>query len=105
MDRGGRVVEAARASRATVALLDIEMPGIDGTAAAPLLRTQVPGCRAFIVTTFGRPEYLARVLVVPSASRRGGPGTDALARLSYVADELHLSQGAPAGDGDSYLAA
>ncbi|MGL1330320.1 response regulator, partial [Vibrio parahaemolyticus] len=40
--RGDEVVEAARASKATVALLDIEMPGIDGIAAASLLRTQVP---------------------------------------------------------------
>ncbi|MDI9892430.1 response regulator transcription factor [Rhodococcus sp. IEGM 1404] len=60
--RGDEVVEAARASEATVALLDIEMPGIDGIAAASLLRTQVPGCRALIVTTFGRPGYLARAM-------------------------------------------
>ncbi|MFK5037040.1 response regulator, partial [Klebsiella pneumoniae] len=60
--RGDEVVEAARASKATVALLDIEMPGIDGIAAASLLRTQVPGCRALIVTTFGRPGYLARAM-------------------------------------------
>ncbi len=56
------MVEAARASRADVALFDIEMPGIDGIAAASLLRTQVPGCRVLIVTTFGRPGYLARAM-------------------------------------------
>lgn len=60
--RGDEVVEAARASQATVALLDIEMPGIDGIAAASLLRSEVPACRALIVTTFGRPGYLARAL-------------------------------------------
>lgn len=60
--RGDEVVEAARASGATVALLDIEMPGIDGIAAAAQLRTEVPGCRALIVTTFGRPGYLARAM-------------------------------------------
>ncbi|KTS92032.1 MerR family transcriptional regulator [Microbacterium testaceum] len=60
--RGDEVVEAARASEATVALLDIEMPGIDGIAAASLLRSEVPGCRALIVTTFGRPGYLARAM-------------------------------------------
>lgn len=60
--RGDEVVEAARASEATVALLDIEMPGIDGIAAAALLRAEVPGCRALMVTTFGRPGYLARAM-------------------------------------------
>ncbi|GEB45968.1 DNA-binding response regulator [Microbacterium testaceum] len=60
--RGDHVVEAARTSGATVALLDIEMPGIDGIAAATELRSKVPGCRALIVTTFGRPGYLARAM-------------------------------------------
>ncbi|WP_345799687.1 response regulator transcription factor [Microbacterium sp. Kw_RZR3] len=60
--RGDEVVEAARASEADVALLDIEMPGIDGIAAASLLRSEVPACRALIVTTFGRPGYLARAM-------------------------------------------
>ncbi|MDZ5145066.1 response regulator transcription factor [Microbacterium testaceum] len=60
--RGDEVVEAARASNADVALIDIEMPGIDGIAAASLLRSEVPGCRALIVTTFGRPGYLARAM-------------------------------------------
>lgn len=60
--RGDEVVEAARTFEADVALLDIEMPGIDGIAAASLLRSEVPGCRALIVTTFGRPGYLARAM-------------------------------------------
>ncbi|WP_150954362.1 response regulator transcription factor [Microbacterium testaceum] len=60
--RGDEVVDAARTSEATVALLDIEMPGIDGIAAAARLRAEVPGCRALIVTTFGRPGYLARAM-------------------------------------------
>ncbi|MDR6689568.1 two-component system response regulator DesR [Microbacterium sp. 1154] len=60
--RGDEVVEAARSSDADVALLDIEMPGLDGIAASSLLRSEVPGCRALIVTTFGRPGYLARAM-------------------------------------------
>lgn len=60
--RGDEVVEAARSSNADVALLDIEMPGLDGIAAAAELRSKVPGCRALIVTTFGRPGYLARAM-------------------------------------------
>lgn len=56
------MVEATRATGETVALLDIEMPGIDGITAAAQLRAEVPGCRALIVTTFGRPGYLARAM-------------------------------------------
>lgn len=62
MGRGDEVVDAARASRPDVALLDIEMPGIDGIAAAAALRAEVPGCRVLMVTTFGRPGYLKRAM-------------------------------------------
>jgi two-component system response regulator DesR len=60
--RGDDVVPRARQTQADVALLDIEMPGMDGLAAAAQLREQVPGCRALIVTTFGRPGYLKRAM-------------------------------------------
>ena len=60
--RGDDVVDAARASRADVALLDVEMPGADGIQAAAQLRAAVPGCRSLIVTTFGRPGYLRRAM-------------------------------------------
>lgn len=60
--RGDEVVDAVRASDAQVALLDIEMPGMDGIAAAARLRAEAPGCRALIVTTFGRPGYLKRAM-------------------------------------------
>jgi two-component system response regulator DesR len=60
--RGDEVVQAARASRPDVALLDVEMPGQDGIAAAAALRAAVPACRVLVVTTFGRPGYLRRAL-------------------------------------------
>jgi two-component system response regulator DesR len=60
--RGDEVVEAARAHHADVALLDIEMPGLDGLAAAAALEQEVPGCRVLVLTTFGRPGYLRRAL-------------------------------------------
>jgi two-component system response regulator DesR len=43
-------------------LLDIEMPGIDGLAAAAVLAQEVPSCRSVILTTFGRPGYLRRAI-------------------------------------------
>jgi len=60
--RGDEVVEAARSSRADVALLDVEMPGADGIQAAAQLRSTLPACRSLIVTTFGRPGYLRRAM-------------------------------------------
>lgn len=60
--RGDEVVDAAVRSDADVALLDIEMPGMDGIAAASALRGALPSCRALIVTTFGRPGYLTRAM-------------------------------------------
>lgn len=58
--RGDEVVPAAREARPDVALLDIEMPGMDGLAAAGALHEQLPDCRVIILTAFGRPGYLRR---------------------------------------------
>ena len=60
--RGDEVVDAARVSGADVCLLDIEMPGVDGIAAAAAVRSALPGVRTLVVTTFGRPGYLRRAL-------------------------------------------
>jgi two-component system response regulator DesR len=45
-----------------VALLDIEMPGLDGLTAAGVLAREAPQCRSVILTTFGRPGYLRRAM-------------------------------------------
>ena len=58
VSRGDEVVPAAREEHPDVALLDVEMPGLDGVAAARELLAAVPGCRVLMVTTFGRPGYL-----------------------------------------------
>jgi len=60
--RGDEVVDAARRTAPDVALLDVEMPGGDGIAAAAELAGAVPGCRVLVVTTFGRPGYLRRAM-------------------------------------------
>jgi len=60
--RGDQLVQAARESGAEVALVDVEMPGLDGLAATAALRTAVPSCRVLILTTFGRPGYLRRAM-------------------------------------------
>ena len=67
--RGDEVLPTALALAAAgtpvdVALLDIEMPGIDGLAAAELLHRELPGIRIVILTTFGRPGFLRRAMEV-----------------------------------------
>jgi two-component system, NarL family, response regulator DesR len=60
--RGDEVLDAALASDPDVALLDIEMPGLDGLAAAAVLAERLPACRVIILTTFRRPGYLRRAM-------------------------------------------
>ena len=55
--------DPARASApADVAIIDIEMPRMDGITATQAIRARFPGVRVLIVTTFGRPGYLQRAL-------------------------------------------
>ncbi|NUT50737.1 MAG: response regulator, partial [Saccharothrix sp.] len=59
---GDEVVPAARRTTPDVALLDVQMPGLDGLEAAARLRAALPSCRVIVCTTFGRPGYLARAM-------------------------------------------
>jgi two-component system response regulator DesR len=60
--RGDEIVAAALAAKPDVALLDIELPGLDGLEAAAQLRAAQPECRVVMVTTFGRGGYLRRAM-------------------------------------------
>jgi two-component system response regulator DesR len=66
--RGDEVVAAAEAADADVALLDVEMPGLDGIAAARALTKVRPQTRVLMVTTFGRAGYLRAAM---AAGARG----------------------------------
>lgn len=60
--RGDEVLEACRTYAADVAVLDVEMPGLDGIEATTQIKKTLPGTHVLIVTTFGRPGYLRRAL-------------------------------------------
>ena len=60
--RGDEVTKAAHETNPDVAMLDIEMPGMDGLAAAAALKDQHPDIKIVILTTFGRPGYLRRAM-------------------------------------------
>ncbi|ALX03211.1 response regulator transcription factor [Aeromicrobium erythreum] len=59
---GADVLDAVRELRPDVALLDIEMPGLDGIEATRAVVAAGLGTRVLVVTTFGRPGYLRRAL-------------------------------------------
>ncbi len=60
--RGDELVAAAERHTPDVALVDVEMPGLDGIEATKALRVACPRVRVLIVTTFARPGFLARAL-------------------------------------------
>jgi two-component system response regulator DesR len=60
--RGDEVLEAALQTHPDVAVLDIEMPGMDGLAAAAELKKHNPDTKIVILTTFGRPGFLRRAM-------------------------------------------
>ncbi|MFE4454968.1 DNA-binding response regulator [Streptomyces sp. NPDC056796] len=62
VDRGDTIVETALASKPDVAVIDIDLPGIDGLTAAAELHEQLPSCRTLILTSLGRPGTLRRAL-------------------------------------------
>jgi two-component system response regulator DesR len=61
---GPEAVAMARALKPDVAVLDLQMPGLDGLAVAETLRRELPVCRTMIITSHGRPGYLKRALEI-----------------------------------------
>lgn len=59
---GPEALAAARRHRPDVALLDLQMPGLDGIAVAEQLRADLPATACVIVTSHGRPGYLKTAL-------------------------------------------
>lgn len=59
---GDEILGAARASRAQVAVIDIDLPGKDGLTAAIELHELLPEVRTLILTSLGRPGTLRRAL-------------------------------------------
>jgi DNA-binding NarL/FixJ family response regulator len=57
---GAAIVPAALEHRPDPAMLDIDMPGVDGLTAAAELHERRPGCRVVILTVLGRPGPCAR---------------------------------------------
>ncbi|WP_232667622.1 response regulator transcription factor [Pseudonocardia sp. TRM90224] len=59
---GDEVVPLALEHHPDVAILDIDMPGIDGLTAAAELSRRLPACRTLILTGMGKPGHLRRAM-------------------------------------------
>ncbi|GAB3908388.1 response regulator transcription factor [Kibdelosporangium lantanae] len=62
LDRGDEIVDTAVRTRPDVAVVDIDLPGVDGLTAAAELHSALPGCRVLVLTGLGQPGVLLRAL-------------------------------------------
>jgi two-component system, NarL family, response regulator DesR len=73
---GRAAVDATVAHRPDVAVVDLEMPHLDGIAVAAELATTAPACAVVILTGHGRPPHLQRALAAGARGflPKGAPG-------------------------------
>jgi two-component system response regulator DesR len=62
IENGSDIVATALNLRPDVAVIDINLPGLDGLSAAAQLRTELPDCRTLILTNLGRSGTVSRAL-------------------------------------------
>lgn len=84
---GPEAVAAARHHRPDVAVLDLQMPGLDGIETATEILAELPGAGCVIVTSHGRPGYLKRALA--SGVRGFLPKTTSASTLASVVRTVH----------------
>jgi two-component system response regulator DesR len=84
---GTEAVAVARRVQIDVAVLDLQMSGLDGIAVAEQLATLAPGCGSVIVTSHGRAGHLKRALA--SGVRGFLPKTTSAAILAQVVRTVH----------------
>lgn len=84
---GDEALAMARLHHPDVAILDLQMPGLDGIAVAEALIVELPDCASLIVTSHGRPGHLKRAL---AAGARGFlPKTVSAQVLAHVVRTVH----------------
>jgi len=62
VERGDQIIPAAQTHQPDIAIIDIDLPGLDGLSAAEQLNEVMPGCRTLILTNLGRAGTLRRAL-------------------------------------------
>ena len=64
LERGDQIVPTALATRPDVAVVDIDLPGLNGLTAAEQLYQRLPECRTLVLTGLSQPGHLLRALKV-----------------------------------------
>jgi two-component system response regulator DesR len=84
---GDRIVPTALEHRPDVALLDIDMPIVDGLTAAAELRRELPSCRILILTGLGTPGHLRRAVAAHASGFmvKDAPSEELVAAVRRVA--------------------
>jgi two-component system, NarL family, response regulator DesR len=92
LDRGDAIVETALRELPDVAVVDIDLPGLDGLSAAEQLHEQLPSCRTLIVTGLTQPGNLLRALRahVRGFLRKDAPATQLANAIRSIAAGLRV---------------
>ncbi|MEU3274429.1 response regulator transcription factor [Saccharomonospora sp. NPDC006951] len=64
VSEGDRILPAVLEHEPDVAVLDVDLPGIDGITAAALIHEHRPGCAVLVLTALGRPTILRKAMAV-----------------------------------------
>jgi two-component system response regulator DesR len=90
VSRGDEILDACVTHAVDVALVDLQMPGIDGIEACRQVKETRPETRVLIVTMYGRPGYVRR------ASQSGAEGflikDTPIARLAQAIRQVHTGE-------------
>jgi two-component system, NarL family, response regulator DesR len=62
LERGDDILETALRTEPDVAVLDIDLPGLDGLSAAELLHDRLPSCQILVLTQLSQPGHLLHAL-------------------------------------------
>lgn len=84
---GDEAIAACRRDAPDVAVLDLQMPGLDGLEVAERLHRELPEVACMIVTSHGRPGHLKRALAV--GVRGFLPKTTSAVTLAEVVRTVH----------------
>jgi DNA-binding NarL/FixJ family response regulator len=85
---GREAVDCALRTQPDIAVLDIQMPGLDGLAAASEIKRLLPATGVVMLTTFGEDAYVERALALGAGGflLKSGDPLELLAGIRAVAD-------------------
>lgn len=92
VDRGDEIEATALQARPDVAVLDIDLPGIDGLSAAARLQATLPTCQVLVLTGLTQPSHLLRALKtgVRGFLSKDAPVDQLAAGIRSVADGVRV---------------